>query len=1063
MTTLEARPEPTGQAASVEYMEQAQKRNSETPLPGVIPDAAILYQQSYTAIHHQHENEIQNLLQQKDQLEPNQNQPTQHFEVNPSNLSLELNGHVIEPPNQQGAEMNNRDCKTNHEHYNDTSQIYSTEETLNNAKPSNPTLLASASSTSNYEQWCTDFTSLIEDDEGAPLFYKYLESEQNNLLYDCWQSCVEYKSYPPNKATAKEIYSHYIRQKDPRVPVSDQARNNLQLRLRANDIREDLLQEVESEMFINLRDVCYLRFLKSDFFRSYCEQRGLSFNPMGMQSAMSSCKQKYSGSLSALPEDETASFAESNPSGGSKSHRYKQPALQECNHDTLPNLANFKPRTQRMTQEKQMTPADFARVLTEKLERVIEERRQLSERQQAAETETRLVNAAGPSVSHAPISNPLHSEASVCESDALSYTLPFDRFSVAGQSSHSGSGVNPQADQKYKGKAKELAYVIKHSLKGTLNECNCQACIERNRPAQYPVNYAGYHQPYPVRDVQHASNCCTTHQAEPPSAYRQSHLPQQQQPCCCSRNKELSYGHNPRLHTLDEQPIQGHNTSVGVCTVALAPAEEVIPAVDNSKILQWMEKNEQYSNEKFSNPSPSPAPRRKSKQPVQYNTSRPAHRTTPQVNVAQPIASDPGMPPLPPPNTSTVLEEAKRRLQDGSSQQSTLRRQAKNTPSHPNSYAHQPTSQGQNIPSHKNFEYVHHENESIPVDGSRDGSRAYSDSHSSVSYNPPLSEMMSEISTVPSSASRLWNSDARSDIKSEPRHDYRSEIRSEPRAGHRIRTEAHGGSYSEPRSVYHMEPRGSHRNVHRKDPRALKNDHRTYQYDHSNFQQSTRSYEQHDNRVYTQQLDYSNYHQYEHNLQQDPRLIQQDPRLIQQGPRLIQQGESMLSHHGNMPLQHEPVQQQDPSSKYHSDLRQVPQHDSRLYQPQYISTFQTVDYAQADFTHHPARSDASHRSEAKSHSSTGRSGGSGSSRTQKNTTSVTYYFGVDPIPFRITIPTLEVTLGQFKDQTKRGNFRYFFKTLSEEDGEIVFEEIKHDNDLLPRFQDKVVGKVMKNE
>jgi len=80
---------------------------------------------------------------------------------------------------------------------------------------------------------------------------------------------------------------------------------------------------------------------------------------------------------------------------------------------------------------------------------------------------------------------------------------------------------------------------------------------------------------------------------------------------------------------------------------------------------------------------------------------------------------------------------------------------------------------------------------------------------------------------------------------------------------------------------------------------------------------------------------------------------------------------------------------------------------------------------------------------------------------------VTYYFDKDPIPFRITLPTLDVTLAQFKEQTKRGNFRYFFKTVSEEDGEVVYDEVRHDADLLPRFHDKnvvkIVGKIMKVE
>ena len=77
---------------------------------------------------------------------------------------------------------------------------------------------------------------------------------------------------------------------------------------------------------------------------------------------------------------------------------------------------------------------------------------------------------------------------------------------------------------------------------------------------------------------------------------------------------------------------------------------------------------------------------------------------------------------------------------------------------------------------------------------------------------------------------------------------------------------------------------------------------------------------------------------------------------------------------------------------------------------------------------------------------------------------MTYYFDVDPIPFRINVPSSEVTLGQFcKSLTKKGNFRYFFKTISKDDGEVVYEEVGDENKLLPRFKDKIIGKVEKIE
>ena len=91
--------------------------------------------------------------------------------------------------------------------------------------------------------------------------------------------------------------------------------------------------------------------------------------------------------------------------------------------------------------------------------------------------------------------------------------------------------------------------------------------------------------------------------------------------------------------------------------------------------------------------------------------------------------------------------------------------------------------------------------------------------------------------------------------------------------------------------------------------------------------------------------------------------------------------------------------------------------------------------------------------------STGKSHGSNNSKGRKNSTTVTYYLLPEPIPYRITIPSTEVTLGLFKSETKRRNCRFFFK--SDEDGEVAFEEIKNDDVLLPTFQGKIVGKVEK--
>ena len=125
-----------------------------------------------------------------------------------------------------------------------------------------------------YEEWKISFEKLLEDEIGYRKFYEFLETEQLGVLFECWHSCVSYKSHPPNKATAKDVYSRFVRIKDARVPISDQARSNISLRLRANEITENILSEIEEEVYNNLRDVCYQKFLKSDFFNFFCETFG---------------------------------------------------------------------------------------------------------------------------------------------------------------------------------------------------------------------------------------------------------------------------------------------------------------------------------------------------------------------------------------------------------------------------------------------------------------------------------------------------------------------------------------------------------------------------------------------------------------------------------------------------------------------------------------------------------------------------------------------------------------------------------------------------------------------
>ncbi|KAM9304837.1 LOW QUALITY PROTEIN: axin-1-like [Gastrophryne carolinensis] len=89
-------------------------------------------------------------------------------------------------------------------------------------------------------------------------------------------------------------------------------------------------------------------------------------------------------------------------------------------------------------------------------------------------------------------------------------------------------------------------------------------------------------------------------------------------------------------------------------------------------------------------------------------------------------------------------------------------------------------------------------------------------------------------------------------------------------------------------------------------------------------------------------------------------------------------------------------------------------------------------------------------------------GGSGSSQPCDNIV-VAYYFCGEPIPYRTMVKGRVVTLGQFKELlTKKGNYRYYFKKVSDEfDCGVVFEEVRDDDTILPIYEEKIIGKVEK--
>ncbi|KAL1494171.1 hypothetical protein ABEB36_009815 [Hypothenemus hampei] len=76
-------------------------------------------------------------------------------------------------------------------------------------------------------------------------------------------------------------------------------------------------------------------------------------------------------------------------------------------------------------------------------------------------------------------------------------------------------------------------------------------------------------------------------------------------------------------------------------------------------------------------------------------------------------------------------------------------------------------------------------------------------------------------------------------------------------------------------------------------------------------------------------------------------------------------------------------------------------------------------------------------------------------------TTVVFTFCDEQFPYRTKIPGSQITLKQFKDYLpKRGNYRFFFKTLCEDLGnQVIHEEITHDGDVLPLWEGKIMAQV----
>jgi len=931
---------------------------------------------------------------------------------------------VIDAPNKMSNQDNTTSTKTsNHQQQQEL-------ELVNNNKPI-------------YDKWKINFQNLLEDESGYKTFYEFLETEQISVLFECWHSCVTYRKQVPDKSTAKEIYSRFARIKDSRVPISDQARNNLAMNLRAkNDITDKLLLEIENEVYSNLRDICYPKFLKSDFFTFYCETFGQlqyepsNFHKFGKPNFGNTSKQQH-GKFQVVEEDKQTDFtrisndlqeasltpnekerhlpcsssinselqsytsnafteedrqymADTRIACGSNVHESR--TMRGYNHDQLPDLPNFKPRTQRMNHDKMKpyNPADLAAILTKKLEKVIQDRsdginteKQLphlhrennNKVQQSHSSYKHYNNNINNNNSYNQISNTYYEQDNgYCESDAQSMIIPpaTDRYSVAGASSHSGSGANVEYHKfnrnHVKEKAKGLFDAVHQSLRNGLGECNCQACFERKQQeclfssSQHPSipSHSSSNNRTLNQQSCHSNSChCSTCTMSYPSYNDPRSDPRY------SNNR-----HNTQSNHMSQQPPSDHH-------YITEEQQDIAAPIDTSKIYAWLEKNEKLKTENPNKPLPSPAIRRKKQQTINDNLGL----------AGQPIAQDPGMPLLPQPDTGNVLEEVKRVLEEPN------HKRPSSKVSRSSSSRSHPKHQQQKSINQYYQQQQQHGGEPIYNDRGYDNNSmasgsylSYSDTQSSISYNP------SQISTVPSSASRLWNENGYYDP-----------------------------SYLDSRRTSHPESRASHHGsrVSHHDSRARS-------------EHESRARSEHDSRAGS-----------EHNSR----------------ARSEHESRARSEHNSRARSEHESRARSEHNSQYDqkSDVRS---HSSTGRKSHHSGSLARSD--------HQSNVRSENQSDVRSQSSTGRTQGSDNSKTRnssskKQTTTVTYFFGVEPIPYRIIIPGTEVTLGQFKAETKKGNYRFFFKTIAPDDGETVYEEIRNDEDFLPKYKDRIIGKVEKIE
>ena len=124
-----------------------------------------------------------------------------------------------------------------------------------------------------YENWRTNFESLLYDTVGRHVFYEYLSREGHAILLDCLGACELFRTLPLTNdlyISVRDLYKRFIQSRDAKLRLRDLTRNKVNQCMRSSSYHSLMFDEVERDVLNELKCTWYDKFLLSDFYLNYC-------------------------------------------------------------------------------------------------------------------------------------------------------------------------------------------------------------------------------------------------------------------------------------------------------------------------------------------------------------------------------------------------------------------------------------------------------------------------------------------------------------------------------------------------------------------------------------------------------------------------------------------------------------------------------------------------------------------------------------------------------------------------------------------------------------------------